>query len=431
MGQYDEIMKRTEWFRHDRFGMFIHYGLYSVRATNEWCKSRERISDEKYQMYFDSFTAEHYDPKEWARLAKNAGMKYAVLTTKHHEGFCLFDSAYTDYKSTNTPAKRDLVREFVDAFRAEGLKVGFYYSLLDWHHPDYPHYGDEHHPMRDNPEFGNENRNFDNYIEYMHNQVRELCTNYGKIDIMWFDFSYGDMVGEKWQATKLISMVRSLQPGIVIDNRLTKQKAEPLNFDRQSYYAGDFRSPEQYVPKGGMVDELGRTIPWEVCLTSQADSWGYCANNNHFMSTRDVVYTLVDCVSKGGNLLLNIGPNGKGEFPKPTVKMLEEVAEWMYQHGDSIHGCGAVDTPQPDWGRLTTDGKNIYAHVFDKSGYVLCVNGVCADEVKYGLYLEDNTDANIGDFWNGDAKTGDVLIPMPSAEIKNKIDTVIKLVLKK
>ena len=422
MGQYDEIIKKTEWFRQARFGLFVHYGLYAINGTHEWCKSRQRLTDEQYQKYFDNFTAEHYDPKEWARLAKNAGMKYAVLTTKHHEGFCLFDSAYTDYKATNTPAGRDLVKEFVDAFREEGLKVGFYYSLLDWHHPDYPHYGDEHHPMRDNPEYGNENRSFDNYIEYMHNQVKELCTNYGKIDIMWFDFSYGEMTGEKWQATKLVNMVRELQPDIIIDNRLSY--GEPLNFDKQSVFAGDFRSPEQFVPK------QGRAVPWEVCLTTQSESWGYRTDNNEFMSARDVVYTLVDCVSKNGNLLLNVGPTGKGDFPKPTKRLLEEVGEWMRENSDSIYGCGAVEGASVDWGRLTTDGKNVYAHIFDKAGYALCVDGVKCEDVAYGLYLEDNTEAGINSFWNADTRDGNVIITMPSAVIKNPIDTVIKLVKK-
>ena len=142
--------RRTQWMMQDRFGMFIHWGLYAIPARGEWIKSHKQITDEEYQNYFDEFDPVDYDPKEWARLAKEAGMKYAVLTTKHHDGFCLFDSALTDYKATNTKAGRDLVREYVDAFRAEGLKIGFYYSLLDWHHPDYPHYGDRYHPMREN-----------------------------------------------------------------------------------------------------------------------------------------------------------------------------------------------------------------------------------------------------------------------------------------
>ena len=201
--------ERTRWFLSDRFGMFIHWGLYAIPARGEWVRSVERISNEAYQPYFDEFNPDHYDPKAWADLARQAGMKYAVLTAKHHDGFCLFDSQLTDYKSTNTPCGRDLVREYVEAFRAEGLKVGLYYSLLDWHHPDYPAYGDRHHPMRDNEAYKDRPQDFSRYIEYLHGQVRELLTNYGRIDIIWFDFSYDNMSGETWKAAELVGMARS------------------------------------------------------------------------------------------------------------------------------------------------------------------------------------------------------------------------------
>ena len=172
--------------------------------------------------YFYEFDPVDYNPRQWAKAAKEAGMKYAVLTAKHHEGFCLFDSQYTDFKSTNTKCGRDLVREFLEAFRAEGLRVGLYFSLLDWYHEDYPHYGDKHHPMRDDPAYSNEGRDFGRYVEYLHNQVRELCTNYGKLDLLWFDFSYENenavMRGEAWRATELVNMVRQLQPDVIIDN---------------------------------------------------------------------------------------------------------------------------------------------------------------------------------------------------------------------
>ena len=154
--------------------MFIHWGLYAIPARGEWVRSIERISNEDYQKYFEEFNPDHYDPRSWARLARQAGMRYAVLTAKHHDGFCLFDSHLTDYKSTNTPCGRDLVREYVEAFRAEGLKVGLYYSLLDWHHPDYPAYGDRHHPMRENQAYRDRPQDFSRYIEYLHGQVREI-----------------------------------------------------------------------------------------------------------------------------------------------------------------------------------------------------------------------------------------------------------------
>ena len=195
----------TAWFTHDRFGMFIHWGLYSMAARHEWVKNRECTPEDHYQLYFENFNPDLYDAKEWARQAKAAGMKYAVMTTKHHEGFCMFDSQYTDYKCTNTPAGRDLIREYVDAFRAEGLHIGFYYSLIDWHHPDFPI--DPLHPRRNDPDAfeQNQGRDMHKYAEYMRNQVRELLTNYGKIDILWFDFSYPNAQGtgdKVWQKGK-------------------------------------------------------------------------------------------------------------------------------------------------------------------------------------------------------------------------------------
>jgi len=174
-------MGKTDWFTESRFGMFIHWGLYAIPARGEWVRSFERISNEDYQKYFDAFNPAGYDPASWARAAKNAGMKYAVMTAKHHDGFCLFDSKLTEYKSTNTSCKRDLIREYIDAFRAEGIKIGLYYSLIDWHHPDYPHYGDAYHPMRGNEKFKDAKHDFNNYLSYMHGQVEELCVNYGKI----------------------------------------------------------------------------------------------------------------------------------------------------------------------------------------------------------------------------------------------------------
>ena len=183
-------MADIQWFCDARFGMFIHWGLYAVPAKGEWYASIGRVPPERYEEYLRTFDPVDYDPRAWARLARQAGMKYAVLTAKHHEGFCLFDSAYTDYKATNTPAGRDLVREYVDAFRAEGLRVGLYYSLVDWHHPDYPAYNDPFHPMRGTDVRREERCDFSRYLDYMHAQVRELCTNYGKLDLLWFDFSY-------------------------------------------------------------------------------------------------------------------------------------------------------------------------------------------------------------------------------------------------
>ena len=193
--------RRMKWFTEARFGMFLHWGLYAIPARGEWVRSQERISLADYQPYFEEFNPADYDPVRWAKTAKAAGMKYMVLTAKHHDGFCLFDSQLTDYTALHTPCKRDLVREFLEAGRAEGLKVGLYYSLLDWHHPDYPHFSDPNHPMRGNPDYLDEGRDFNRYLNYMHGQVRELCTNYGKLDILWFDFSYDNLRVRKLSAS--------------------------------------------------------------------------------------------------------------------------------------------------------------------------------------------------------------------------------------
>ncbi len=228
-------------------------------------------------------------------------MKYAVLTAKHHDGFCLFDSQLTDYKSTNTRAGRDLVREYVEAFRAEGLKVGLYYSLIDWHHPGYPAYGDRIHPMRNNEAYKDQPRDFPGYLDYMHGQVTELLSNYGKIDIVWFDFSYDDLMGEAWRATELVEKMRTLQPDIIMDNRLgaSGEGNDRFTTKNPEIFAGDFACPEQIIPPAGLVDEDQQSVPWEACITLNKH-WGYCAADRDYKSPQQVVRALVECVSKMG-----------------------------------------------------------------------------------------------------------------------------------
>ena len=333
--------KRVEWYQHDRFGMFIHWGLYAIPARGEWVRSVEQMPKEEYLPFFEEFDPIDYDPKKWARAAKEAGMKYAVLTAKHHDGFCLFDSKLTDFKATNTKAGRDLVREYLEAFRSEGLKVGLYYSLLDWHHPDYPHYGDRNHPMRNSEaeKAKEQDRDFDRYLEYMHGQVRELCTEYGKLDVMWFDFSYDDMRGEKWKATELMKMIRTYQPDVIIDNRLeaSGEGFGSLATDHPSDYSGDFVSPEQIIPPNGLKGENGKDLVWEACVTMN-NNWGYCAKDKNFKPASTLIKKLVECVSKGGNLLLNVGPDARGNIPAESLEILSQIGAWMKANGQSIYG---------------------------------------------------------------------------------------------
>ena len=378
-----EIWNRTEWFRKDRFGMFIHWGLYAIPALGEWIMSEKRMKVEDYEQYFEQFDPTDYNPREWAKLAKKAGMQYAVLTAKHHDGFCLFDSALTDYKATNTKAGRDLVQEFLDAFRAEGLKVGLYFTLIDWHHPDYPKYNDAFHPMRQNEAYKDEKIDFNRYLDYMHGQVEEIVTNYGKLDILWFDFSYDDMCADKWRAEELIQMVRKHQPDVIIDNRLegSGEKNGSIVTETPNSYSGDFASPEMIIPPGGMRDLKGNPIPWELCATLN-NHWGYCYHDHTYKTPQTIIRKLVECVSKGGNFILNVGPDAKGKIPKESQDVLEAVGEWMKDNGESIYGCGISEFDKPEWGRYTQNRKTVYAHIYETPLGALPLYQISPKQVK-------------------------------------------------
>lgn len=419
---------RMQRFLHNRFGMFIHWGLYSIPARGEWVQSYERISAQEYQKYFDQFDCAGYNPKEWARLAKQAGMKYAVMTAKHHDGFCLFDSKLTDFKSVNTHAGKDLIAEYVEAFRSEGIQVGLYYSLLDWHHPDYPAYRDKQHPMRDNKEFEGISQNFSRYLHYFHEQVRELMTNYGKIDLLWFDFSYedevNDMSGEKWAATKLIRMVRELQPDIVINDRMGGHTGSI--FPTLQY--GDFVSPEQYLPKYGMKDAAGHSMPWEACITLN-QHWGYFAGDSDYKPAKDVIRALTECVSKNGNLIVNVGPDARGRIPEEAAEILCTVGKWMQKNSSAIYGCGAAKFEKPEWGRFTQDGKKLYAHIFDRGIGPLVLENM-AGKIQSARYLGDLSEVNIDLPWNQPDNATDAFLNFSSSRLPDEKDTVIEISLK-
>ena len=423
--------KRVEWFKRARFGMFIHWGLYAVPARGEWVRSVERISVEDYQQYFDEFNPVDYDPRKWARACKQAGMQYAVLTAKHHDGFCLFDSKRTDYNSVKC-CGRDLVREYLDAFRAEGIRVGLYYSIIDWHHPDFPHYGDKQHPMRDNPAYKDYKYDFDKYLEYMHGQIKELCTNYGKIDIFWFDFSYDDMRGEKWKATELVRMIRSYQPDVLMDNRLevSGEGFGSLATQNPTEYCGDFVSPEQIIPPEGVVDDMGKPVVWESCITMN-NNWGYNSRDNHFKTADIVIKKLVECVSKGGNMLINVGPDARGNIPAQSLEILEKVGNWMHANGEAIYNCGRSELPRPDYGRITQNGKDIYFHVNEPQiGFVPLV-GIKAEDVKCIRLLKDGSEMKIERNWMTGNYPDIVFVSFgEDPQLPDPIDTVIKVELK-
>lgn len=430
MKSYNESMERTAWMEETRFGMFIHFGAYAVPARGEWVRNGERISNEDYQVYVDQFNPVDCDMTEWAKLAKQAGMKYAVMTSKHHDGFCLFESEYTDYSTAET-INRDLVKEFVEAFRAEGLKVGLYYSLIDWHHDDYPKYNDAHHPMRGNEAYKNEEIDWENYLEYMHGQVNEITSNYGKIDVLWMDFSYDEMMGEKWKAKELVDMVRSNQPGIILNNRLSASGEG--HFGKRDFYLGDFDTPEQGVPEKELVDEYGNPLRWETCLTLN-NNWGYSRNDNNWKSPELVVHTLIDIVSKNGNLLLNVGPDARGNIPEPSKKILKEVGKWMDKNHESIYGCGKSDLPVPEWGRITQKDNVLYLHwMYPKVGY-LNMKGF-SEKTEEVLLLHDGSEASTAKGWWGSKDEDNFLINFNTPIYHTfphpvKYSTVFKMILK-
>jgi len=381
---WEEIKKEWKWWINGRFGMFIHWGLYALPARHEWVKSRERISNEEYQRYFDYFNPDLYDPKIWAKTARDTGMKYFVITTKHHEGFCLWDSEYTDYKVTNTPYGKDLLKPMVEAFRQEGLRVGFYYSLIDWHHPEFPI--DRFHPMRDEKEFREKSKGRDirKYIQYLHAQVRELLTKFGRIDYIFFDFSYPGEDGkgrDDWQSERLLKMVRQLQPHILVNDRL----------DLNDVPGGwDFKTPEQFVVREWVkVNE--KPVLWETCQTFSG-SWGYHRDESTWKSTEQLVQMLIDTVSKGGNFLLNVGPTARGEFDQRAMNRLSDIGKWMKYHSRSIYGC--TQAPEefnaPQDCRLTynPEANRLYVHVFTWPFKELYLDGL-ARRVNYAQLLND------------------------------------------
>jgi len=411
----------TTWFVHDRFGMFIHWGLYALGARHEWLMNNERIPVAEYERrYFKHFDPDLYDPGQWADAAAGAGMKYFVVTTKHHEGFCLWDSKLTDYKAPNTPAKRDLLKPMVEAFRQRDLRVGFYHSLLDWHHPDYvldKHIG----PYRDHPdrEKMNVGRKQANYAKYLYGQTQELLTKFGKIDILWYDFSYPKPDGSgkgraDWDSEKLYKLVRKLQPKIILDDRLDL----PTGWD--------VKTPEQVQPREWpLVD--GKPVVWEACQTLSG-SWGYHRDEQSWRSTNQLVCTLIDCVSKGGNLLLNVGPTGRGELDERALDRLRGIGQWMRLHSRSIYGCtqAPAEFQAPTDTRFTYNPltKRLYLHIFAWPYKHIHLDGL-GGKVEYAQLLNDASEVGLGmDDWHAkqvahSEKTLTVVLPQvkPNVEV--------------
>jgi alpha-L-fucosidase len=402
----------TSWFIQDRFGMFIHWGLYALPARHEWVKSFEEINDDDYQKYFDHFNPDLFDPAEWARAARAAGMKYMVITSKHHDGFCLWDSAHTDYKVTNTPYGKDLLRPIVDAFRAEGLRVGFYYSLLDWHHPEFPI--DIHHPLRNHPGAAemNKRRDVSKYAAYLHAQVRELLTLFPETDILWTDFSYPERTykgmpgkGRKdWQSDTLYKMIRDLKPRIILNNRMDLPDIP-----------ADIHTPEQYQPTEPMTVN-GESVVWEACQTFSG-SWGYHRDETTWKSPEQLIRMLINTVSLGGNLLMNVGPTARGALDHRALAALQVYADWMRLHSRAIYGSAQSEFAAPPDVRYTQNGNRLYVHIYAWPFRHLHLPGL-AGKVEYAQLLNDGSEVILQEggalgHWGADVARGTLTLNLP------------------
>lgn len=343
------------WFAEARFGLFMHWGMYALYERGEQVLFREHLTPSAYRRRAAEFNPQRYRPHEWANLAREAGMRYAVLTAKHHDGFCLFDSAVSDLTSVKTGARRDLVRDYINAFRRVDLRVGLYYSLADWQWPAYFNG-----PARD-PE------GFARFVDYTHAQVRELCTHYGPLDVIWFDGVWPHSA-EDWRAPELIQMIRELQPGIVINNR--------------AGLPGDFDTPEQQI-LGGPLAGI-----WESCITATERHWGYHAGERVWKTAEQVIRMLAQVGEGGGNLLLNVGPRADGTFPPRFTELLEEVGEWMRTNGAALYGCTPGVCECISIGRMTVVGSTVYLHVLYWPGETLHLAGL-DNRVTKAYFLAD------------------------------------------
>ncbi|MHC4982036.1 MAG: alpha-L-fucosidase [Planctomycetota bacterium] len=317
--------RRMKWWHKAKYGMFIHWGSYSVLGRHEWAKEVEAVPVAEYEKLARRFKPKRGCVRKMAKLAKAAGMRYMVLTTKHHEGFCLWDTQTTDYCAPKQACGRDLIAEYVKAARAERLRVGFYFSLMDWHHPD-------------GAKCATDEAARKRFVKYVHAQVRELVSNYGRLDILWYDGSW-PLSAAGWQSRKLNNMVRRLQPGIIINNR--------------SGLPEDFSTPEQHI-RGA---EEGRA--WETCMTLNG-SWGYHRNDDLWKPPKQVIMNLAQCAAGGGNYLLNIGPRGDGSIPQPSVRILTDVGKWLKRNREAIFTNDRCEVGHSLFARFTRRGKALY-----------------------------------------------------------------------
>jgi alpha-L-fucosidase len=370
---------RMQWWREARFGLFIHWGLYAVPAGEwdrktdhgEWIRTTARIPLKEYDGFLRRFNPRRFDPDVWVKAAKDAGMKYIVITTKHHDGFCLFDTKQTEFSVLSTPFRRDIMKALSAAAGREGIKICWYYSIMDWHHPDYL-------PRREwETARSDSGADFRRYVRYMKSELKELLTNYGPVGVLWFDGEW-ESTWNTTEGRELYDYVRSLQPGIIINNRVGGGRSGMEGFTKDGEFSGDFGTPEQEVPATGL-----KGVDWETCMTMN-DHWGYNSHDAHWKSSKELIRTLADVASKGGNFLLNVGPTSDGVFPQASIDRLGDIGAWMRKNGGSIYGTSASPFRNLPWGRCTerrtAAGTLLYLHIFDwPSDGRLLVPGLLSD----------------------------------------------------
>ena len=341
--------ERTRWFREAKFGMFIHWGVYAEIGRHEWSRHMLQIPQAEYDKYAHRFNPVRFNAGEWADIAASAGAKYVIITSKHHDGFSIFRSKVSDYDMEITPYKGDPFGLLAGAVRSRGMRFGFYHSIMDWHHPDYV-------PKRTwevaEPKEGG---NLDRYLDFMKEQLRELLTGYSDIAVVWFDGEW-EHTNQELRSDEIYDFIRKLQPNALINDRL---------FNRQPGNRADFGTPEQFVPATGIKDPSGKPVLWESCVTINEDSWGYNKYETRFKTRRDLIRMLIEVVSKGGNLLLNVGPMPDGRIQDDFVSRLKAMGEWLKVNGEAIYGTQASPFARlPFFGRATQKGNVLYLHVF-------------------------------------------------------------------
>jgi alpha-L-fucosidase len=343
--------RRMKWWHEARFGMFIHFGLYSVMGRHEWVMEEEGIPVPEYEQLAKQFNPVPNSARAWAKLARQAGQKYMVMTTKHHEGFCNFDTKLTNYCAPKQAAGRDLVREYVEAARAEGLRVGFYYSLMDWHH-------------RDGARCRDDEAARVRFVEYTHGLIRELMTNYGKVDVLWYDVNW-PLNSHQWESERMNKMVFELQPDIIVNNR--------------NGLPGDFTTPEQ------QITAAARGRAWESCMTLNG-SWGYQRADDSWKDSKTIVRNLIQCANGGGNYLLNIGPKPDGSIPRESVDVLTDVGKWLARNGETFYETDRCSVSHSEYAEFSRKGNTLYMHVHYWPGDYVAISGL-KTEIKSARFV--------------------------------------------